>query len=440
MKKFNILFVTVILGFMLLVIVADIALYQKLNIEQNEAYKVVLNRIEQEIRLSESEKDDAISNVEELNDENVFKMQRNFGVEIVDIESVDIVSSDGKTIAEWLNSEEKTNYLFSTETTLYKITYRYEGRTSEEVLWYFNGIVVILLSLCIAVFIHIRQNILKPFFEFSDMPFELAKGNLTKPIKENKNKYFGRFLWGMNLLREHMEESRQKELELQKENKVLLISLSHDIKTPLNAISLYAKAISRNLYKEEEKKREVAENIHTKVGEIEAYMAEIVKASNEEFMNFEVTNGEFYSREVFDTIADYYADKMELNQIEFMVEEYPNCLLFGDRERVIEVLQNLIENAIKYGDGRRIVLKAVKSEEAYEIFVCNTGCTMDKVELTHIFDSFYRGSNVGKQKGSGLGLFICRKLMHLMDGEILADILQNESGQVMQVKVILRYI
>ena len=140
MKKFNILFVTVILGFMLLVIVADIALYQKLNIEQNEAYKVVLNRIEQEIRLSESKKDDAISNVEELNDENVFKMQRNFGVEIVDIESVDIASSDGKTIAEWLNSEEKINYLFSTETTLYKITYRYEGRTSAEVLWYFNGI------------------------------------------------------------------------------------------------------------------------------------------------------------------------------------------------------------------------------------------------------------------------------------------------------------
>ena len=65
---------------------------------------------------------------------------------------------------------------------------------------------------------------------------------------------------------------------------------------------------------------------------------------------------------------------------------------------------------------------------------------MDKLELTHIFDSFYRGSNVGNQKGSGLGLFICRKLMHLMEGEILANILSDESGQTMEVKVILKYI
>ena len=438
MKKFNRLFVTAILVFIMLVAVANVVVYQQLNIEQNEAYRVVLNRIEQEIRLSE--KASAGVSIEELNNENLLEIQQESGIEIVEIECLDIESSDGKYIAEWLNSEEKTHYIFSTESTLYKIIYRYGNKLQSDVLLYVNGIAIILLIACIAVLLHIRKNILKPFFEFSDMPYQLAKGNLIKPLKENKNKYFGHFLWGMDLLREHMEESRQKELELQKEKKVLLISLSHDIKTPLNAISLYAKAISRNLYKDEKKKHEVAENIHTKVREIEGYIAEIVKASNEEFMNFEVTNGEFYSGEVLDFIEDYYTDKMQLNQIDFVIEEYTNCLLFGDKERVIEVLQNLIENAIKYGDGKRIQLKVVKSEEAYEILVCNTGCTMDKLELTHIFDSFYRGSNVGKQKGSGLGLFICRKLVHLMEGEILADIVENESGQVMQVKVILRYI
>ncbi len=435
MKKINILFVTIILGFITIVAVANIVLYQKLNIEQDDAYKVVLNRIEQEIRLLETSKSGPVMDMEELSE-----VKNDFGIRIVNIESLDIASSNGDAIAKWFDSEEKSHYLFATDSTLYKITYRYGGRTQSDVIWYFNGITIILLILCIGVFIHIRQSILKPFLQFSDMPYELAKGNLTKPIKENKNKYFGRFLWGMDLLREHIEESRQKELELQKEKKVLLISLSHDIKTPLNAISLYAKAISRNLYKDEEKKREVAENIHIKVGEIENYIAEIVKASNEEFMNFEVVNGEFYISDALSYIEEYYEDKMQLNQIEFVVEKYANCLLFGDKERLIEVLQNLIENAIKYGDGKRIDLKAVKSEDAYEILVRNTGCTMDKVELTHIFDSFFRGTNVGGQKGSGLGLFICRKLMHLMEGEILADIVQDENEQVMQIKVILRCI
>lgn len=435
MKKFNSVFVTVILGLVMIVAVSNIVLYQKLNTEKNEAYTVVLNRIEQEVRLLEKDKNGPVTDIAELSE-----VKNDFGIKIVNLESLDIESSNGENVAKWLNAEEKSIYLFSTDSTIYKIIYRYEKVTSSEVFWFFNGIAAILLTICMTVFIHIRQNILMPYYEFSDMPYELAKGNLTKPIKENKNKYFGRFLWGMDLLRENLEQSRQKELELQKEKKVLLISLSHDIKTPLNAISLYAKALSRNLYKDEEKQREVAENIHSKVGEIENYIAEIVKASNEEFMNFEVINGEFYVGDALSYIEEYYEDKMRLNQIEFIVEKYANSILFGDKERLIEVLQNLIENAIKYGDGKKIDIKAVKSEDAYEILVRSTGCAMDKLELTHIFDSFYRGSNVGNQKGSGLGLFICRKLMHLMEGEILANILSDESGQTMEVKVILKYI
>lgn len=433
MKKFNALFVTVILGLIIIVAGTNVVLYQKLNIEKNDAYNVVLNRIEQEVRLLEKDKNCPVTSIEELSE-----LKNNFGIKIENMESLDIESSNGKNVADWLKTDDKSSYLFSTDSTIYKITYRYEKTISSEVLWYFNGIAVILLTVCIIVFIYIRQNILKPFCEFSDMPYALAKGNLTKPIKESKNKYFGRFLWGMDLLRENLEQSRQKELELQKEKKVLLISLSHDIKTPLNAISLYAKALSRKLYKDEEKQREVAENIHVKVGEIEDYIAEIVKASNEEFMNFEVENDEFYVGDALTYIEEYYKDKMQLNQIEFVVEKYFNCLVYGDKERLIEVLQNLIENAIKYGDGKKIFLKSVKAEDAYEILVANTGCTMEQVELPHMFESFYRGTNVGDQKGSGLGLFICRKLMHLMEGEILADIVQDENEYVMQIKVMLR--
>lgn len=71
-----------------------------------------------------------------------------------------------------------------------------------------------------------------------DIPYELARGNLTAPIKENKYRFFGKFTWGINLLRE---------------KKTLILSLSHDIKTPLSAIHLYAKALSKGLYKEHEK-------------------------------------------------------------------------------------------------------------------------------------------------------------------------------------------
>ena len=91
----------------------------------------------------------------------------------------------------------------------------------------------------------------------------------------------------------------------------------------------------------------------------------------------------------------------------------------------MEVMQNIIENAIKYGDGKRIWIDNSRDEDMLVISIHNTGCTLDTKELTHIFDSFFRGSNVNNNPGSGLGLYICRNLMHLMNGEIFAQINDN---------------
>lgn len=98
------------------------------------------------------------------------------------------------------------------------------------------------------------------------------------------------------------------------------MSLSHDIKTPLSAIKLYAKALERNLYHEEQKRLEIASSINQKADEIEGYIAEIVKASNEDFLSFEVHNDEFYVKESMEQIRLYYEEKMMLNQIDFTVE------------------------------------------------------------------------------------------------------------------------
>ena len=59
-------------------------------------------------------------------------------------------------------------------------------------------------------------------------------------------------------------------------------------------------------------------------------------------------------------------------------------------------------------------------------------------ELPHIFDSFFRGSNVGKKTGSGLGLYICRQLMHQMEGEVTAGIKEEEGEVWMEVQIAMR--
>ena len=110
------------------------------------------------------------------------------------------------------------------------------------------------------------------------------------PLVESKNRYFGKYIWGMNLLREQLENNKEKELALIKDKKLVMLSLSHDIKTPLSAIKLYSSAIVKRIYKDEAKIINVGENIGDKVKEIEKYLSEIITASNDDFLNLSVSS------------------------------------------------------------------------------------------------------------------------------------------------------
>ncbi len=304
---------------------------------------------------------------------------------------------------------------------LYRFDYSYKAEnaaaiTSFNVCFGLTAGVVLLLLLFLFI------KIIRPFEKISAYPTELAKGNLTTPLKESKNKYFGKFLWGLDLLREKLEKQKSAELDLQKQNKTMVLSLSHDVKTPLSVIELYAKALEKGLYKDEQKKLEVAQSINTKCEEIRGYIDDIVKASSEDFLNIEVNNGEFYLSALIGKIKAFYTDKLSLLKIDFAVDSYSDRTLSGDLERSIEVLQNIMENAVKYGDGRKISIAFSREDGCQLIHIRNSGCTLSENELPHIFDSFWRGSNTGSNSGSGLGLYICRNLMHKMNGDIFAEI------------------
>lgn len=312
--------------------------------------------------------------------------------------------------------------------TLYRFDYSTPAdRTDTRTTVIVNTILALMSALVLGVLLYVRTKILLPFNRLTNIPFELSKGNLTPPVRESKNRFFGKFLWGIDLLRENIEEQQQRELELQKEKKTLLLSLSHDLRTPLSAIKLYAKALSKNLYDDAEKQKNIAGHINEKADEIEKYVSQIMTASREDFLSLDVRQGEFYLSDLIENIVLYYREKLSLVKTGFVVGEYENCLLSGDMDRSVEVLQNIIENAIKYGDGRCVELLFPQEENGIPVSVRNSGCTLETADLPHIFESFWRGSNAGHIPGSGLGLYICRQLMHRMDGEIFAE---TEDGRI----------
>lgn len=393
MKAFNKVFAAVFIIIVLIFFGANIALHNAEASENGRPYRVEINRIALEIEKN--------------------------GFESVDLSAYNYVT----------NIEKYSDNFYDTESDyavrkiggeLYRFDYTASAEKNHNAAVIVNVVLAVMSVMILAVLIYIKRKIISPFDTLKDVPYELSKGNLTAPIKENKSRFFGRFIWGVDLLRENMEQQKKRELDLQKEKKTLLLSLSHDIKTPLSAIKLYSKALSKGLYSDKEKQQEITRNIGVKADEIERYVSQIISASREDFLTFDVKNGEFYLSEVVKNIEDYYTEKLSLVKIDFEIGNYTDCLLNGDIDRSIEVLQNIIENAVKYGDGRQIKISFSEEENCILIYVKNSGCTLSENELPHIFESFWRGSNADKIGGSGLGLYICRQLMHKMNGEIFA--------------------
>ena len=309
--------------------------------------------------------------------------------------------------------------------TLYRFDYVEEQQNSRLIL-VVDAMLLGLLVIIMLVLFHIRQKILKQFMNLKDLPVQLAKGNLTESLKEDKSRYFGKFIWGLDMLRGELEHSKTNELERVRKEKTLLLSLSHDIKTPLAAIKLYAKGLSRGLF-DEEKTQDAYHSISDKADEIEARLGEMIHALNNDFMQFDVKLSDFYLSSVITRIRAYYSDKLSVTGTALEIGNYRDCMLSGDPDRLEEVLQNIFENAIKYGDGKRISVSFADEEDCRLITVANTGCTLPEEELTHIFESFWRGSNTDNKQGSGLGLYICSRLMQEMGGDIFAE---TEHGEM----------
>ena len=377
-------------------------------------YKIDINRIENELRIHSGEPD--------------------YSIDLSEYKTVSgVVRFSDETADSFYNSD--TNYYIADiDGTLWRIEYSIDlSREKSRLYRAVNIIIAVIFAAVILFLAYIYFALIKTFNKISDYPKELAKGNLTIPLAEEKNKYFGQFLWGLDMLREKLESERQKTLELEKEKNVFLLSLSHDMKTPISAIKLYAAALKKNLYKDEEKLRDVAGKLDENAEEIEKYVARIISSSGDDFLDLNVRNGEFYLSETINQIKKYYTDKLKSVGTELTIDDYTDVLLRGDGDRFTEVVQNIFENAIKYGDGAFIRVSFADEEDARLVTISNSGCTLADNEAEHIFDSFYRGTNVGSKPGSGLGLYIARKLMMKMNGEIFAE----KDGDVMSVTVVL---
>lgn len=282
-------------------------------------------------------------------------------------------------------------------------------------------ILLLTLAAIVLMLLYLKTQIIKPFHVIENIPLELSKGHLHQGIKESESRFFGKFIWGLDLLRETLESQKKENLRLEKDRQTLIASLSHELKTPVSAIKLYSAALYNNLYEDEKKREECAKLIEEKAVQIEELIGEIITTSASALNDFEIQNEAFYLSEWIDKVIYSNQEKLALLKLKLEIEQVPNKLLVGDQERLVEVFDNIIENAIKYGDGDYISVSFYEEDYRQLIRIENSGTPISQNELAHIFSSFWRGSNVANKPGNGLGLYTGKQLLQKMGGDIFAE-------------------
>jgi signal transduction histidine kinase len=283
------------------------------------------------------------------------------------------------------------------------------------------------------VLFYLRSRLIKPFRQFSAFPLELAKGHLEQDMPESKSRYFGKFVWAISMLRDSLKSAKEQGLRLEKEKKLLVLSISHDIKTPVNTIRLYAKAITEGIYQGTDIQK-AARRIYDHTIEIENFVSAIRTASSQDLLPDVIPISEFYLRDFVEKAKEYFAPKCELLHTALTVDPYDNVMLLGNLEYALRSMENLMENAFKYGDGAWIHISFWEEDNCRLMQIRNSGTIVAETDMPHLFDSFYRGQNAlettGKE-GNGLGLYIAREILRKMEGDVYAQREDNGMSFVM---------
>jgi PAS domain S-box-containing protein len=155
-------------------------------------------------------------------------------------------------------------------------------------------------------------------------------------------------------------------------------------------------------------------------------------------MRFEMERLE--TLEILNEIVEDMKAPIEKKGLKFLTK-IPNNLpnIMGDRHRLSQVLKNLLGNALKFTDNGYIGIEAQKKEKHLLIIISDTGIGISKDEVKKVFNKFYQAytGDDRKNEGTGLGLFICKEILHKHEGDIWVE---SELGKGSQFIIKLPYL
>ena len=275
------------------------------------------------------------------------------------------------------------------------------------------GAIALVCSLVVAALL--ARSIAQPLTLLTRASEEMARGRYEQEIPVRRNDEVGRLARAFNLM---AREVGQSHLQM----RALFANVSHDLKTPLTSILGFSQALRDRTVEEAGAVVETGAIIHEEAERIRALVEDLLFLSEIDAGEAPLVSAPVDLSDLLLRCGRRFAARFAERAISFTVEPSPPIAVQGDAGKLERVLDNLLDNALKYTPaGGRVVLRATAGVDA-AVTLFNSGAAIPAAELDRIFDRFYRldRARSGAARGSGLGLAIARELAQLHGGTLVA--------------------
>lgn len=282
------------------------------------------------------------------------------------------------------------------------------------------------------------NKMINPIIKLTKQVKRVEEGNYDGNIEVRSKDEIGilikEFMQMKDKIKEQIEtinNEKEKVEKLEKVRREFFNNVTHELKTPLTAISGYSQMLLENRTEDEEFKHRAEERIYLESERLHKLVLDLI----------DVSKGTLFLEEDkkqidIDKLLQDICTDMKIKADKYSVSINANIAegkVLGQQRKLQQLFINLVDNAIKYSfKGSEISVSSKAAEKSYEVEIKNTGKPIDESTYTHIFEPFTKGDHSVEAGSSGLGLYICSEIVKDHEGTMT---IKNGDEIIVKVKI-----
>ncbi|MBI3004835.1 MAG: HAMP domain-containing protein [Ignavibacteriales bacterium] len=289
----------------------------------------------------------------------------------------------------------------------------------------------IVLVLITGISILVSRRLSKPMVQIARSLERIRSGDLNEYISVNSKDEIGRVASAVNELVEKMKDDIVRLERLESVRSEFLGNVSHELRTPIFAVQGYIETLLNGAVDDPNVNRSFLEKAHSNAHRLNSLLADLINISQIESGEMKMSFRYFRINDFLETTAKDFQPAAQQLGVGLKLELRTNDTteVYGDRERILQVMANLIENALRYNkQSGEVVVSSRGNNGKVEITVKDTGVGIAPEHLPRIFERFYRvDTNRSREVGgTGLGLAIVK---HILEAHETSAEVESKPGE-----------